>query len=41
MEYEYKAVSKDGKKTEGVKMADSQISLARSLRGRRNVFNFC
>ncbi|MEK7564768.1 MAG: type II secretion system F family protein [Patescibacteria group bacterium] len=32
MEYEYKAVSKDGKKTEGVKMADSQISLARSLR---------
>ncbi|MDP3800462.1 MAG: type II secretion system F family protein [bacterium] len=32
MEYEYRAISKDGKKTEGVKIADSQISLARTLR---------
>ncbi|MDP3764648.1 MAG: type II secretion system F family protein [bacterium] len=32
MEYEYKAISKDGKKIEGVKMADSQIALARALR---------
>ncbi len=32
MEYEYRAISKDGKKTEGVKTADSQIALARTLR---------
>lgn len=32
MEYEYRAVSKDGQKTEGVKSAYNQVALARDLR---------